>query len=237
MDIIISGHGRMGKEVENICLKRNHNIICIIDNNDDWNKLMNIDFSSAVVIDFSEPDKAKNIFIKCFEMGIPLVTGTTGWYDDFEEVIEFCNNKDGTFFYAPNFSIGANLFFRANAQLAKLMEGVENYKVRINETHHIHKIESPSGTAISTAKGIIENNVELKGWCLDCKDGNDNIPIYSTREGEVTGKHQVVYDSEIDSITLTHEAKNRSGFTLGAVLAAEFIFGKKGIYNMDDLLG
>ena len=225
----------MGKEVEKICLKRNHRVIAIIDNENEWHKLDDIDYSQTVVIDFSLPNEAINIFNVCFKLGLPIVTGTTGWYDEMEKVKKLCIENNGTFFYAPNFSIGVNIFFKTNQYLAKLMSGVDNYKVHINETHHIHKIDAPSGTAIATAEGIISNNHNLVNWKLN-DELEKCIPIYSAREGEVTGKHDVIYQSDVDSITLIHEAKNRGGFALGAVLAAEFIQNRKGFFTMNDLL-
>ncbi len=236
MDIIISGYGKMGKEIEKACLKRNHNIIAIIDNETDWQKISDIDYSSAVVVDFSMPNVALNNFLRCFKLRLPVVTGTTGWHDQFDFVVEQCTKYDGAFFYAPNFSIGVNIFFKANNQLAKLMSGINNYKVKINETHHIHKLDAPSGTAISTAEGIIKAHKKLTTWSLDTDKTEEQLPIYSFREGEITGKHEVVYESDEDKIILQHEAKNRGGFALGAVLAAEYIYGKKGIFNMNDLM-
>lgn len=236
MDIIISGFGRMGKEVEKVCLNRNHNIIATFDKINDWKLLTSINYSKAVVVDFSLPNEATNNFIRCFELGLPIVTGTTAWYDNFDFVVEQCNKYKGSFFYAPNFSIGVNIFFKANRYLAKLMSGFNNYSVQINETHHIHKIDEPSGTAIAIAEGIIDNYKNLKSWSLNKQNSNKSLPIFSFREGEVTGTHEVIYESNEDLLSLTHEAKNRSGFALGAVLAAEFLVGKKGVFNMDDLL-
>ncbi len=236
MNIILSGYGRMGKEVEQVCLNRNHRIVAVVDNENDWNRLFSTNYSPAVVIDFSMPNQAISIFKQCFERELPIVTGTTGWYDKFEFIKELCHKKNGSFFYAPNFSIGVNIFFRANSFLAKLMSGVNNYKVHINETHHIHKIDAPSGTAIATANDIINNNKKLIAWSLNDDPNESSLPIYATREGEVTGKHEVIYESNVDKITLGHEAKNRSGFALGAVMAAEFLDGKKGFYSMTELL-
>jgi len=235
MDIIISGYGRMGNEVEKVSLKRNHNIIAVIDTEDDWVKLSTINYSEAVVIDFSLPTKAINNYLKCFKLGLPIVTGTTGWYDKFDDIIEQCLNNNGTFFYAPNFSIGVNIFLQANKHLAKLMSGFNNYDVQIDETHHIQKLDAPSGTAIAIADGIINEHSNLESWSLNNKDKKSSLPIFSFREGEVTGKHEVVYESDEDTLTLSHNAKNRSGFALGAVIAAEFVFGKVGVFNMDNL--
>jgi len=236
MNIIISGYGRMGKEVEKICLKRSHKIIATIDNEVEWQKLSAIDSSAAVVIDFSMPKEAINNYLRSFKLGLPIVTGTTGWYDKLKYISDQCKEYNGTFFYAPNFSIGVNIFFKANAYLAQLMSGFNDYNVQINETHHIHKIDAPSGTAITTAEGIINNNKTLNNWILNDNGNTDDLPIYSIREGEVTGKHEVVYESNEDKLTLKHDAKNRSGFAIGAVLAAEFVNRKKGIYNMNDLI-
>jgi len=236
MEIIISGYGRMGKEVAKICLKRNHKILATIDTISDWDKLSTFDYSSAVVIDFSLPTTAAANFIRCFKLGLPIVTGTTGWYDDFNFITEECVKYKGTFFYAPNFSIGVNIFLNANKYLARLMSRFNNYNVSINETHHIHKVDEPSGTAIAVADGIISEYKSLDNWILNEKGTDSNLPIFSFRERETTGKHTVTYKSNEDRITLNHEAKSRSGFALGAVLAAEFVVGKQGVFNMDELL-
>ncbi len=226
----------MGKEVEKACLKRGHKIIAVIDNESDWQKLSNIDYSGAAVIDFSMPNEAKNNYLKCFKLGVPIVTGTTGWYDELEYISEQCKNYNGSLFYAPNFSIGVNIFFKVNSYLAQLMSGFNNYEIHVNETHHIHKLDAPSGTAIAVANGIIEKHKELNNWTLNSKGSTNSLPIYSTRKGEITGTHKVIYESGEDKLTLVHEAKNREGFALGAVLAVEFIVGKHGIFNMEDLL-
>ncbi len=226
----------MGKEVEKVCRKLKHRIIAIVDNESDWQKLPIINASTTVVIDFSMPNVAINNYLRCFNLGIAVVTGTTGWYEKFDKVSEQCNIHNGTLFYATNFSIGVNLFFKANTYLAQLMSGFNNYDIHINETHHIHKVDAPSGTAITTAEGIIAENKKLDSWELNKNDSENSLPIFSIREGEITGRHEVVYESDEDKIILKHEAKNRSGFALGAVLAAEFVVGKKGVYNMDNLL-
>ena len=223
MDIIISGYGRMGKEVEKICIEKNYKVISTIDDENDWTKLGNLSKEDTVVIDFSLPGVAVKNYMSCFKLGIPIVTGTTGWYDSFDDVIENCINHNGTFFYATNFSIGVNLFFKANADLAKIMASFKNYRVRVNETHHIHKIDEPSGTAITIAEEIINANSELDSWILNTQSEQSRLPIFSAREGEVTGKHEVVYESNEDILKLVHDAKNRRGFALGAVLLAAFI--------------
>ena len=236
LNIVISGYGRMGKEVEKAALSAGHTIIAKIDNEQDWKDFIQSNQKANVVIDFSMPTVALDVFSKCFNMNIPLVTGTTGWYDYKEEVFSLCNNKEAAFFYAPNFSIGVNLFFYTNRKLAAIMNRVKGYRVSISETHHIHKIDKPSGTAIQTANDIINHNDNLTGWQLSENPPTDKIPVKSIREGEVTGTHRVVWKSEADEIELKHKAFNRTGFAQGAVMAAEFIQGKKGIFTMNDLL-
>ena len=236
MKIVISGYGRMGKEVETIALKRGHQIIAKIDQPDEWDEFDAVQSQADVVIDFSQPEVVVNNLKRCFKAGIPVVTGTTGWDDQMAEVVQACTTQKGTLFYAPNFSIGVNIFFRANQQLAKLMDGAEGYSAMIDETHHIHKLDAPSGTAIKIADGIIGQNKQFKKWVKGLCASQSELSIVSNREGEVTGTHEVIYDSEVDKISLKHEAKNRSGFALGAVLAAEFVQGKQGAFTMDDLL-
>ena len=236
MNIVISGYGRMGKEVEAVALKRGHQILAKIDRTEEWEQLDAEWPKTDVVIDFSQPEVVIDNLNRCFSAGIPIVTGTTGWDKQLEEVSKACNVKKGTLFFAPNFSIGVNIFFLANQQLAKLMAGVEGYSTTIEETHHIHKLDAPSGTAIKTAEGIIGQNPHFEKWVNQPSMKNSELSIISNREGEVTGTHEVIYDSEVDTLTLKHEAKNRSGFALGAVLAAEFVQGRQGVFTMDDLL-
>ncbi len=236
MKIVISGYGKMGKEVEAIAQKRGHQVIAKIDRPNEWDKFDAIQSQADVVIDFSQPEVVVDNLKRCFQAGVPIVTGTTGWYGQMEEVVHNCKAQKATLFYAPNFSIGVNIFFRANRQLAKLMAGTEGYSVQIDETHHIHKLDAPSGTAIQIAEGIISQNPNINKWVNKVSGLPSALSILSKREGEVTGTHEVTYDSEVDVITLKHEAKNRSGFALGAVLAAEFVQGKQGVFTMDDLL-
>lgn len=236
MNIIISGYGRMGKEVETIALKRGHQILARIDRPDEWKQLDAVQPQVDVVIDFSQPEVVVNNLKRCFDARIPIVTGTTAWDEQLEEVVQACAAQEGTLFYAPNFSIGVHIFFRANQQLAKLMAGTEGYSAMIDETHHIHKLDAPSGTAIKIADGIIAQNKQFEKWVKGLSASQSDLSIVSNREAEVTGTHEVIYDSEVDKISLKHEAKNRSGFALGAVLAAEFVQGKQGVFTMDDLL-
>ncbi len=226
----------MGKEVENIARERGHDIVAKIDNEDDWKDFLNVTAKKGnVVIDFSMPEVAIENFKKCFDAGLPVVTGTTGWYNKKDKVFRMVAEKDAAFFYAPNFSMGVNIFFYINRKLAEVMNRVEGYKVTMREIHHIHKLDAPSGTAIKLAEDIVKKMSNLTGWSAD-KKNEKKIPIISVRKGEVTGIHEVKWQSEYDEIFLKHEAKNRKGFALGAVVAAEFLVNKKGVYTMDDML-
>lgn len=235
LNIVISGYGKMGREVEKVARRKNHNIVAKLDNEEDWKQFIRSHTKADVVIDFSVPRAAVELFLRCFELNIPLVTGTTGWYDRKDEILQVCKKMNATFFYAPNFSIGTNLFFYTNKKLAEVMNRVDGYDVSITETHHIHKLDAPSGTAIQVANEIIGEMDRLNGWLLEKKQ-DDKIPVKSIRQGEVTGIHEVVWKSDADEIVLKHEAKNRTGFAQGAVLAAEFIQEKKGIFTMKELL-
>lgn len=235
MNILLSGYGKMGKEVEKAALQRNHTISGKIDFAADWDL---IDFKNArvdVVIDFSLPDVAVENIKKCFDLGLPLVIGTTGWYNQLGEIGKLCAEKNGSIFYAPNFSIGVNIFFLANKKLARLMSSFHDYRAKIEETHHIHKLDAPSGTAIKTAEDLIENHDAYASWVGNHSENKNELEVISFREDEVPGTHIVTYESDADIISLKHEAKNRSGFAMGAVLAAEFIQNKRGVFTMADL--
>lgn len=236
MRIAILGYGKMGKEIEKIALERKHEIVLKIDI-DNISDLSDENLQRAdVAIDFSAPGGAYDNIMKCFEANIPIVCGTTGWHDRVKEVTEYCRKNSKTFFYASNYSIGVNLFFRVNKYLAGLMNKFPDYNVSITETHHIHKIDAPSGTAITTAEGILEKLDRKKKWELGNESGPDVIRINAVREGEIPGIHEVKYISDIDFLEIRHSAFSRKGFALGAVLAAEFIIGKTGFYTMDNLL-
>jgi 4-hydroxy-tetrahydrodipicolinate reductase len=223
----------MGKEVEKQASERGHEIVERFDTPKEWNTeaLKKAD----VVIDFSLPDSAIENIYKCFDAGIPIVTGTTGWYDKLGEVSEKCKSSDQTLFYAPNFSVGVNLFFEINQALSKLMNEQEMYEAEISETHHIHKKDAPSGTAKQLANILIGNLDKYNAWSAE-PASNEQLRVESFREDEVPGTHAVSFDSDIDKITLTHEAKSRIGFALGAVKAAEWVPGKKGVFTMKDFL-
>lgn len=240
MNIALIGYGKMGQEIEKVALERGHKIVCMVDIDEDA-KFNSPEFKSAdVAIEFTTPKSALNNYRKAFESNVPVVSGTTGWLEDIDEIKNECNNNGKTFFYASNFSLGVNLFFAVNKYLSRLMNNFTDYDVSIEETHHIHKLDAPSGTAITLAENII-NNIERKNsWALhndSVDDKSDIIKIKDYREGEVPGIHTVIYESEVDSIKITHDAKSRRGFALGAVLAAEFTKGKKGFLGMQDLLG
>jgi 4-hydroxy-tetrahydrodipicolinate reductase len=237
MDIALLGYGKMGHEIERIAVERGHRIALIIDadNPGDLNaeNLARVD----VAIDFSIPGTAFDNIMACFSAGTPVVCGTTGWLDRFEEVKKTCREQGRTFFYASNYSLGVNLFFALNRYLAQLMNTAEGYRVSLTEIHHVHKLDAPSGTAISLAKDLVEKLGGTSGWKLGDSDDPAILPIHAVREGEVPGTHVVTYDSEVDTLEISHRAKSRKGFALGAVLAAEYIRDRKGVFSMSDLLG
>ncbi len=234
MKVVISGYGRMGKTVEKVCRERGHEIVAIVDCPGDWEKLALP--SGTVVIDFSLPGETVDNMARCFRRHLPVVVGTTGWYEHLEKVKKACDRAGGTLFYAPNFSLGVNILFYLNRKLASIMATVEGYRASVSETHHIHKLDAPSGTALKLAKDILSQNPALKTWKNKPDDSPEVLPVISHRRGEVPGMHEVVYESDADILSLKHEAKNRKGFALGAVLAAEFILGKQGVFTMDDYL-
>lgn len=226
----------MGKEIEKIALERNNEIVLKIDENNqsDLNKE---NLSKAdVAIDFSIPDAAYNNIIQCFAAGIPIVCGTTGWLDKYDEIYAISNNEGKGFFYASNFSVGVNVFFKVNKYLASIMNKINGYQVSMEEIHHIHKLDAPSGTAITLAEGIMSEIEQKQEWILNKPSSDSEIGIKAIRENEVPGTHRVNYDSNVDFINIEHVAKSRKGFALGAVLAAEYMNGKKGYHTMDDLL-
>ena len=237
MNIALIGYGKMGKEIESIAKERNHNISLIIDinNSSDLNSesLKNID----VAIEFTNANSAPNNYKICFNNNIPVVSGTTAIPNNvFSEIENQAKTNKKAFFWASNFSVGVNITFELNKQLAKIMNQFKTYDVRMTEIHHTQKIDSPSGTAITLAEEIIENIDSKNTWINNSKAKKNEIEITSERTGNVPGTHIVEYFNDIDTITLKHEAHNRKGFALGAVLAAEFIANKTGLYNMSDLL-
>lgn len=237
MNIALIGYGRMGHEIEDIAKRRGHTIKLTIDmdNSSDLNpeNLTGID----AAIEFSSPDSAFRNISACLTAGVPVVSGTTGWTKDYDSAAVLCRKYRTSFIHTSNFSIGVNLLFRLNSELAKLMRNFSGYKAAIEEIHHTKKLDAPSGTAISLADGIIKQHEAYDGWSLEPEKADGKIPVTSVREGSVPGTHTVTWDSEIDILSLRHEAKNRKGFALGAVVAAEFIHTRKGVFTMSDVLG
>lgn len=236
MNLAILGYGKMGKEIERIALDRGHKIGLIIDEQN-VDSIKSESFKDIdVAVEFTNPNSAFQNITLCHNNGIPVVSGTTGWLDKIDEVINRCNNEEKGFFYASNFSLGVNLFFKLNSFLAKMMNKFANYDVRIEETHHTQKLDAPSGTAITIAEGLIEEIDKKEKWESESRESEESILINSFREGKVPGNHKVIYESEFDQIKIEHNAKSRTGFAMGAVLAAEFMVEKKGYYTMNDLL-
>jgi 4-hydroxy-tetrahydrodipicolinate reductase len=238
MKLAIIGYGKMGKEIERAATARGHIISLIIDiNNRDEFTINNLKGLDAAV-EFSTPESAFDNIIKCFGARLPVVSGTTGWLSRLEELKKICLEENHAFFYSPNFSIGVHILFKLNKELAQWMNKFSDYDISLKEIHHIHKKDKPSGTAIALAQGIIENLDRKSNWTIsNNKHGVDTIPISSSRENMVPGTHSVIWNSKVDTIELIHSAKNRQGFALGAILATEFLQGKKGMLGMNDLLG
>jgi 4-hydroxy-tetrahydrodipicolinate reductase len=230
MKIALLGYGKMGQAIERIALERGHEIVLKKDEFNTYDGLSTAD----VAIDFSVPTAAVANISNCFHANVPVVSGTTGWLEHYNEMEALCNEKQGGFISSSNFSLGVNIFFELNEYLARIMAQFDSYKVSMEEIHHTQKLDAPSGTAISLAKGVIENSAYVK-WTMEDAQPKE-IHIEAKRIGDVPGTHTVTYDSTVDSIELKHTAHNREGFALGAVIAAEWLAGKKGIYTMKDVL-
>lgn len=231
MKIALLGYGKMGKVIERIALERGHEVVLRKRSSDSFDGLEQTD----AAIDFSVPDAAVTNISECLNRGIPVISGTTGWLEEYHKIAELCEQNDGAFIYGSNFSLGVNIFFELNSHLAKMMGKLKDYKVSIEEVHHTQKLDAPSGTAITLAKEII-NHSDYAGWAIG-NPKEDDIFINAIREENVPGTHTVMYESEVDSIEIKHTAHSREGFALGAVVAAEWLYGKKGIYSMKDVLG
>lgn len=236
MNIALVGYGKMGREIERIALERGHTIVCIIDIDNRHDFESEAFRSAQVAIEFSRPDAAIDNYRKCFQAGVPIVSGTTGWLEHLDEIKQACE-RGQTFFYASNFSLGVNLFFALNKRLAEMMNGFPVYEPHMKEVHHTQKMDAPSGTAITLAEDIIERLNRKNQWVGHQIQHANEVEIISERTGEVPGYHEVIYDSTEDTITISHNAKSRVGFALGAVLAAEFTATHKGFLGMNDLLG
>jgi 4-hydroxy-tetrahydrodipicolinate reductase len=230
MKIALLGYGKMGQVIEKIALKRGHEIVLKKDEFNTFEGLLQAD----VAIDFSVPTAAIANISSCFHAGVPVISGTTGWLEKYDEMVALCHEKKGAFISSTNFSLGVNLFFELNEYLAKMMARFEDYSIEMEEIHHTQKLDAPSGTAISLAKGVIENS-KYQNWKLENPATNE-IPIVAKRIADVPGTHTVSYKSTIDRIDITHTAHNREGFALGAVVAAEWLVGKQGVFSMKDVL-
>ena len=230
MKIALLGYGRMGKEIEKIAISRGHEIVIRKDVDDA------VDITLAdVAIDFSVPNSAFNNIINCINNNVPVISGTTGWLDKYDDAVALCKEKKGGFIYASNYSVGVNIFFELNNQLAKMMSKLADYNVSMEEIHHTKKLDAPSGTAITLAEGVIENTSKA-AWVLGDKNTENEIPIVAKRIPDVPGTHTVWYTSDVDTIAIKHTAHNRKGFALGAVIAAEWILDKTGVFSMKDVL-
>lgn len=237
MQIAIIGYGKMGQAIERAALLRNHEVVLRI-TTENSHELTKAHLQKAdVAIEFTAPAAAAANLVQCIDAGVNVVSGTTGWNDQLQRVQEYALANGTGMLHASNFSIGVNIFFEVNKLLAQLMNGHSEYDVFVDETHHVHKKDKPGGTAITLAEQIVERIKNKKGWALDGRPSDGVVPIHAARSGEVPGTHQVKYTSAIDDIEIIHTAHSRDGFALGAVMAAEFIAGKSGIFNMKDVLG
>ncbi|SFJ81226.1 4-hydroxy-tetrahydrodipicolinate reductase [Myroides guanonis] len=230
MKIALLGYGKMGRIIEEKAIQRGHEIIYKKESEGTFEGLEKAD----VAIDFSVPSAAVTNIKACLDLNIPVISGTTGWLEEYENIVKECKEKQGAFLYGSNFSLGVNIFFELNAHLARIMANFNDYNVSMEEIHHTQKLDAPSGTAITLAQGVIENS-EYTSWTLD-KAKEKEISITAIRQDSVPGTHSVFYDSPIDQIEIKHTAHSRDGFALGAVIAAEWIIGKKGVFSMKDVL-
>lgn len=231
MKIALLGYGKMGKVIEKIALERGHEIVLRKGSLDSFDGLLQAD----VAIDFSVPTSAVSHISECINHNVPVISGTTGWLENYNEMVNLCQEKNGSFIYGSNFSLGVNIFFELNNYLAKMMKNLKDYNVSMEEIHHLQKLDAPSGTAISLANGIIENT-DYTNWTLDNAATNE-IYIDAKRIENIPGTHSVFYDSKVDQIEIKHTAHSREGFALGSIIAAEWLLGKKGVFTMKDVLG
>jgi 4-hydroxy-tetrahydrodipicolinate reductase len=236
MNIALIGYGKMGHEIEQIALGRGHKIVAIIDMNNTADFDSEAFRSADVAIEFTRPDVAISNLSRCFDAQVPVVCGTTGWVDRIEAIKKEMTEKNATLFWASNFSLGVNIFFAVNRYLARIMNNYPDYNVSMVEVHHTQKLDAPSGTAITLAEGILEEMARKDKWVKETETNPQELAIVSKREGTVPGIHEIIYESEMDTISIKHDAKTRRGFALGAVIAAEFTAGKKGFITMSDLL-
>jgi len=232
MKIALFGYGKMGKTIERIAIQRGHEIVLKIDID---TKVPNLSIAD-IAIDFSTPNVAFENINTCFTSGVPVVSGTTGWLENYDQAVQNCKISNGAFIYASNYSLGVNLFFELNKKLAALMHSFKEYTISMEEIHHTEKLDAPSGTAISLAEGIIKVT-DKESWSLGVTNTVNEVPIIAKRIENVSGTHTISYTSEVDKIEIKHTANSRDGFALGAVIAAEWLCDKKGIFSMKDVLG
>ena len=236
MKFALLGYGKMGLEIEKLAIEKGHEIVLTIDQPEEWETGLSDLKGADVAIDFSTPDSVADNIHFCFDSGIPIVVGTTGWHQLIDEIRTECLDRGQSLFWAPNFSIGVNIFFELNRKLASLMSDWSDYDISLEETHHLHKLDAPSGTAIVLANDIIHHHSRKEKWVKVMTENPGDLRIRSNRIEDVTGSHKVVYESNEDQIEIIHTAKNRRGFALGAILAAEWLVGKRGFFEMRDLL-
>ena len=236
MKIALIGYGKMGKTIEQLALEKGYEIVLKVDiqNAQTWT---NEELKQAdVAIEFTQPESAIQNITRCFECGVPVISGTTGWVEKMEEVKVVCKKMEGGFFYASNFSVGVNLFFKLNKILAEMMAAYDSYDISLEEIHHTQKLDAPSGTAITLAEGLLEKITRKSKWVKESANQENELPIFSKRIENDPGTHSINYDSEIDSIEIKHTAHSRLGFAKGALMAAEWMNNRKGIYGMEDML-
>ncbi len=239
MNIALVGYGKMGKTIEKLALERGHEIVMRISKNNlkefDLKNLQQMDID--VAIEFTTPRAAYRNITTCFEAGVKVVSGSTAWLENWDEALDEMKKNNGSFIYASNFSVGVNIFFALNAHLAKLMNPHQEYNVEMTEIHHTAKVDAPSGTAVTLANGIIDNLKRKSAWVKEVQPDLNDILIKSVRQDPAPGTHEIRYSSSIDDIEIKHTAKNRNGFALGAILAAEYLQDKSGLHTMKDVLG
>ena len=236
MKIALLGYGKMGRMIEKLAHQRGHQVVFISDPSCNTESSSTSLENADVAIEFTVPESAVNNLISCFQSGVPVVCGTTGWLAHWDKVAAKVKEYDGGLFYASNYSLGVNLFFKLNRELAKLMNGYPDYQVNMIETHHTQKLDAPSGTALTLAHDIIDHHQGYEQWVLNTL-APKSLPVFALREGQVSGTHEINYVSLADKISIRHEAFSREGFAAGAIAAAEFMVAKKGIFSMEDMLG
>lgn len=236
MKIGLWGYGKMGKQIERIALTKGHEICWKLDLQQSNSVTDDLLREAEVIIEFTSPHAAPGNLRRALDAGVPIVCGSTGWYDQLPDISAYCNSKNGTLFYSSNFSIGVNLFFKINQLLAGFLEKYPEYRVGIEEIHHTQKLDAPSGTAITLAQKVLNSNTSYLGWKMAGEEKSDSIPIHAVRTDNVPGTHILTWKGPNDQIVLRHEAFNRVGFASGAIDAAEWLIGKNGVFNMDDML-